>query len=427
VNVKFDGRDFEIRGAVEQAWRCHDEEILVDGPRGTGKTTGLLLKLLYLMWKHPKCRILILRKTRAAMTESVLVTLESNILGLGHPMIGNVSRANRASYTYCNGSVLVVGGLDKVDRTKSTDYDLIVIFEATECTEDDLETLTGSLRSTKVGFQQIVLDCNPKGDRHWIIQRAKKGKMTRFPSRHEDNPLLFDRKGNATEFGKSYLARLDRLSGHRRLRDRLGLWASAEGLVYEFDAATHIVPRFDPPRDWTYYCSIDFGYTNPLVCQLWAVDHDGRMYLVHEVYYTKRTVQRHVPDLIEMCKPYRIIDWVADHDAEDRATLADNGIYTTRAKKDIRPGIDAVIERLKKAGDGRPRIFFMEGALAERDPDLDEEKKPTCTTDEFDSYSWPVAKDGRPEKEVPVDVDNHGMDATRYAVMHINEMTRYRK
>jgi hypothetical protein len=28
--------------------------------------------------------------------------------------------------------------------------------------------------------------------------------------------------------------------------------------------------------------------------------------------------------------------------------------------------------------------------------------------------------DGRPIKEVPLDVNNHGMDATRYAVMYVD-------
>jgi hypothetical protein len=33
---------------------------------------------------------------------------------------------------------------------------------------------------------------------------------------------------------------------------------------------------------------------------------------------------------------------------------------------------------------------------------------------------WPKGIDGRPVKETPVDLDNHGMDAMRYAVMAID-------
>jgi hypothetical protein len=42
---------------------------------------------------------------------------------------------------------------------------------------------------------------------------------------------------------------------------------------------------------------------------------------------------------------------------------------------------------------------------------------PTCTAEEFPGYVWPRGQDGKSKKEVPVQVDDHGMDATRYMVM----------
>lgn len=413
----------EIRGAVEQAWKCHDPEVLVDGPRGTGKTTGLLLKALGMMEKYPGTRVLILRKTRAAMTESVLVTLESHILGAGHPMIGNISRANRASYNHPNGSCMVVGGLDKVDRTKSTDFDLIIIFEATECCEDDIETLTGSLRNNKAGYHQLIIDCNPKGSKHWIIQRAKSQKMTRFPSRHEDNPSLYGSDGTITEFGKQYIGTLDRLTGHRRQRDRFGIWASAEGLVYGdvWDESIHLIPRFEIPNNWRRIVTIDFGFTNPFVCQWWGIDGDSRMYRYREIYMTQRTVQEHW-ETIKKFSGENIEAWIADHDAEDRATLRKLGCYTQRAKKAIRPGIDATIERLKKAGDGKARLFYMKDSLLEVDAALVEAKKPYCTEHEYEGYLWAPPSEGRAAKEIPIQVDDHGLDGTRYGVAYVDNL-----
>jgi uncharacterized membrane protein len=44
---------------------------------------------------------------------------------------------------------------------------------------------------------------------------------------------------------------------------------------------------------------------------------------------------------------------VADHDAEDRATLERYGVYTQPATKDVSPGIQAVQARLRRAGDGK--------------------------------------------------------------------------
>jgi hypothetical protein len=65
-------------------------------------------------------------------------------------------------------------------------------------------------------------------------------------------------------------------------------------------------------------------------------------------------------------RPKRI---VCDHDVEDRATLEKHlRMMTWAAKKDKSPGIQAVASRLKKAGDGRPRLFLLRDALVERDP-----------------------------------------------------------
>jgi hypothetical protein len=77
---------------------------------------------------------------------------------------------------------------------------------------------------------------------------------------------------------------------------------------------------------------------------------------------------------------------VADHDAEDRATLEAHGIYSTPANKAVSPGIQAVQERLKRAGDGRPRLFIMRDARVELDDTLLARHVPTCTAEEFDSF-----------------------------------------
>ena len=74
--------------------------------------------------------------------------------------------------------------------------------------------------------------------------------------------------------------------------------------------------------------------------------------------------------------------------------------------------------RLRPAGDGKPRLFVFPDALVERDPALVEAKLPTCTAEEFDGYVWPKGQDGRAIKEVPVDVDNHGMDQRRTSSDH---------
>ena len=54
---------------------------------------------------------------------------------------------------------------------------------------------------------------------------------------------------------------------------------------------------------------------------------------------------------------------MADHDAEDRATLDREGIKTRPAHKAVRPGIEAVSHRFASRARGR-RILIHRGACA---------------------------------------------------------------
>jgi hypothetical protein len=95
------------------------------------------------------------------------------------------------------------------------------------------------------------------------------------------------------------------------------------------------------------------------------------------------------------------IEWtVADHDAEDRATLHGLGIWTIAATKEaVKPGIEAVQKRLRKAGDGKPRLYIMKGCTVSRDPRLIEAKKPASTAEEIGGYIWaPTLANRAPER-----------------------------
>lgn len=414
--------DYEPFGAVLNVWKSRSTEVLVPGPAGTGKTRGVLEKVHLYLLKYPRTRGLIVRKTRASMTESVLVTFESKVVQAGCNLSGQ-ARRTRSAYDYDNGSVLVVGGLDNPDRIMSTEYDIIAAFEATELTEDDWEKLTTRLRNGKGPYHQIIADCNPAAPSHWLKRRADRGQMAVFESRHKDNPTLWDEaRGDWTQAGQKYIATLQSLSGHRRARLLDGRWAAAEGLVYpEFDPAIHVVREMPPGWErWRKIRSIDFGYVHPFVCQWYAIDGDGRMYLYRELYHSKRTVADHARRINQLSEGETYDATITDHDAEDRATLAAAGIASVAANKDHRTGRDAVHARLAVQGDSRPRIYLLSNATVEVDQDLYAAKKPTSTLAEFDCHVYPRGMDGKADKEEPVKQFDDGLDAMRYAVMYLD-------
>jgi PBSX family phage terminase large subunit len=396
---------------------------MIAGPAGTGKSRVGLQKLheLAALDKYAGMRGLITRKTRKSLTQSAMKTYEERVL---IPQDRVRFHTSDQEYRYPNGSRLVVGGLDDPTKTFSAEYDVIYVQQAEEVTEDDWESLTRALRHWVMPYQQILGDCNPGPPNHWIRQRAATGQLLMLESRHEDNPLLFH-QGAWTEEGQRYIALLDALTGVRKQRLRYGRWVAAEGVVYEqFDRAVHLIDRFDIPESWRRVRSVDFGYQNPFVCQWWAIDGDGRMYLYRELYQTQRLVAD-IADLINALSiGERIEATVADHDAEDRATLRAKGIITVPAYKAVAVGIQAVQDRLTVQPDGRPRLFVLRDALVERDDELADAGKPYCTEQEVDSYVWAKSPDGRPVKEEPMKLNDHGMDTMRYAVTYIDPVKK---
>jgi phage terminase large subunit len=412
-------KPYEPYGASLRLMKSRDEEILVSGPAGCGKSRACLEKLNLCALRYPGMRGLIVRKTRESISESALVTFEEKVLPEGSPIAAGPSRRMRQSYHYPNGSEVVVGGMDKPSKVMSTEYDLIYVQEAIELFENDWESLTTRLRNGVMPYQQVIADTNPDSPQHWLYQRFRRNQTTIMEARHEDNPTLWDRAVGAwTPLGRAYIAKLDALTGTRKPRLRFGRWVQAEGVVYEdWDRSVHIIDRFEIPDSWRRIRAIDFRYTNPFVCLWIAVDHDGRMYVYREIYRTRRLVADHAQEILRLSEGERIEVTIADHDAEDRATLYRAGIPTAPAKKPIKPGIEEVQKRLRVQGVGKPRLFVFRDALVERDPALDEAKLPCCLVEEFDGYTWPKGQDGKTVKEVPVGMNDHALDALRYGCM----------
>jgi len=412
-------------GGNSQLFTSKQPELILSGPAGTGKSRANLEYLNYWAMNYPGARLLMVRKTRRSLGESGMVTFEQKVL---HPAQGVRFYHSAQQYRYPNGSILAVGGLDKPSKIMSTDWDIIYAQEATELEEDDWETCTIRLRWGGLPIQQMIGDCNPAQSTHWILQRARDSKTEMYETRHEDNPMLFNRDGTMTPEGERYLSKLDNLTGVRYARYRLGLWVSAEGMVYEdsWDPKRNIINPFPIPDEWPRYLWFDFGFTHPFVCHWAAQDPDGRLIVYREIYMTKRLVEDHCKDI------RRVSRWgekggeplpralIADHDAEDRATVERHlGMYTTPAHKSVSDGIQAMASRLRAAGDGKPRLMYFRNLLVERDRELADAKQPTSVLEEPESYIWDL-RQGAKKGDQPVKEYDHGMDTDRYGVAYFD-------
>ncbi len=440
-------RAFIHRGAARALMGCKDPEIIIFGASGTGKSRTVLEKIYTAAQKYPGMRAAVVRKFRSTITQSAIVTFERLVMTPGDGVKFNTVDQE---FVFPNGSSVVVAGLDDPTKILSTEFDIIYVQECTEIDESTWEMLSSRLRWNHMPYQQLIGDCNPDSERHWIKRREKAGKVNLLQSQHKDNPIWWNEEEQAwTKAGEEYISKLMAMSGHMRERFYEGKWVGAEGLIYtEYTPKFNLIDKFPIPRHWIKYLAIDFGYNNPFVCQWWAQDEDGRLYLYRELYGTNTPVEDWAHDIYALSKKEEYKAIICDHDLEDRATLERHMGHaasaciggrekefwktpTTRVRtigadkerNSVQAGIEQVQSRFKRAGDGKPRLYLMKDALVERDERLVAVKKPTCTEEEIDNYVWDEVQSsrlGQRKLEQPKKMDDHGMDAMRYLVRHVD-------
>jgi PBSX family phage terminase large subunit len=387
------------RGASAELFRHHESEVVVAGPAGTGKTYGALWRLHLAALKYPGMRGIMLRKVQEDLTASALVTYQERVLGAGsfgvRPFGG--SKIKPAGFQYPNGAELLIGGLDKAEKVMSREYDLIYVNEATELDHEDWELLSTRARWGVMPYQQLYGDCNPQGPTHWLYQRGIEGKTTLLNSVHEDNPMLYDH-GAWTAQGRSYLATLDKLSGHTRQRLRHGLWVAAEGAVYpSFNRQTHV--QAVDCTGWAAVLGLDLGATHPNA--LLTVRFAGeRVHIAQELYRTEMTATEIIDATAEEYADAGAEFVVVDPSSKDiRLDLQRRGLH-------VRLGQNAITVGIKRVSALLPNLTI----------------DPSCTNTiaEFESYRYP----DRSGRDVPEDKHNHSLDSLRYIAMELGTPKR---
>jgi PBSX family phage terminase large subunit len=306
--------------------------VMLEGPRGTSKTTGILSYLTLKALRNPGLRVLLARSTRTRLTQSILVTLEQQVFPrLGMAVPGGSQREGRSEYKLSNGSTLVTMGLDDKNRSTSAEYGLMYVAEAIEIVmREDVEALAGSLRQAVLPtwepdfVHQCFVDCNPGPPQHWmntateevpdslrrvndrdsydrllrhnwaqvdqIDEQTHLPKWKRIITKHQDNPYYFDvNTWEYTPAGEQYINHtLKNLRGHLRRRWLDGDWVSAEGIVFpEYQEELHDIEEFEfPTREWYSVVGVDPGYDHP--CAVLWIGHaeNDCLYVFDELYVT---------------------------------------------------------------------------------------------------------------------------------------------
>lgn len=388
---------FKPYGSHRELFTSRAMELLGAGPAGTGKTFTIAWRLHVVAMRYPGARILMTRKDLESLKPAALTTFVNGVMPFMHGVEtfgGN--KFTPAEFRYPNGSVIQVTGLDRADKVKSAEYDVIYVNEATEIPESTWEMLTSRLRNGVMPYQQIIGDCNPAGPRHWLRQRCHAGKTQMVESTHKDNPAYWNaRAGEWTDMGKQYVNTvLAGLSGVTRKRLFEGVWAAAEGLVYpEFNPEVHVL---DVDTDgWRRVVIGDIGSRNPTATYVMYISGDERVHFNHETYRRNMSSSEIVNDLETKADTHNADALYLDPSAKGIILdLVADGYYALPANNDVLYGIQ------------RMHAQFAHGLTID----------PSCENliDELGMYAYP--ENPKIETDKPIKDNDHALDAARYGV-----------
>jgi hypothetical protein len=240
----------------------------------------------------------------------------------------------------------------------------------------------------------------------------------RFPS--WDNPIVFPGGRQDPE-----ILLLEKTTTEEWFMQEIGAdFSSFVGRIYgEFDETTHVKQHLYNPA-WKNYIAFDWGFVNPLAAIEFQIDPWDNVYIWREHYKSYELLSEHVKILRERKQPagYKIDCTFGDAaDPEAAAYVTQNFapcIASPDSKTNWRAGVDRVkgFLRLQQIGEideygtplCAPRLFV----------------DPSCinTIREFGNYRAKAGTAGHNPREIAQGIDDHALDALRYALVHIYDL-----
>lgn len=384
-----------------------EDEALYGGAAGGGKSDCAIAEALRQV-DIPHYRGLILRKTYPQLSE--MIDRSHEIYLAKEPSA--VYNESKHVWKFPSGAKIYFGSLAHPDdkyNYQGKRYDFIDFDELTQFTYDEYSYLFSRNRPNGPNTRcYIRAQANPGGVGHgWVKDRfiTPAPPMTTifervkilFPDGHEEKRTktrifvpsnIFDNE-ILMKNDPGYLTRLASLPEKERAALLYGDWNSFSGQVfsewrdniegYDDGINTHVIRPFRIPDDWRIYRGFDWGYTRPFSVGWYAVDKEGRMYRIRELYGCGGT-----PNVGVRWEASKIANEIKRIEYEDRnlygkhifgvadpaifqknggesigEIMEKQGVYFERGDNSRMAGKQQVHNRLAFSEDGRPSLYVF--------------------------------------------------------------------
>jgi PBSX family phage terminase large subunit len=389
----------------------------------SGKTVASLLRwMMYIRTAPTGGRLVMVGKTKDTINRNVFSVLkDERIFGALAKEVHYTPGANLAVILGRQVDIIGAHNVDSEERLRGLTCVGAYVDEATLLPENFWVQLLGRL---SVDGAKLFATTNPDNPAHYLrrdyLLRADNPAMG---LRHwhftiDDNPALSAAKKAA------YKAQFTGLFFKRFI---LGQWVAAEGAVFDmWDEESHVIPRQRLPMiDRWISAGVDYGTTNPFAGLMVGLGVDNKLYVTDEYRYDSRQHHRQKTDrqyaealrgwLGNIEVPHAaVVDTLTGERIDRRGVepefvcvdpsaasfireLVDEGtLLPTKARNAVLDGIRTVSSLL-----ALHRLYVVD----------------TCKAliNEFPGYAWDdkKAKEGH---DVPIKLDDHSLDALRYAV-----------
>lgn len=288
-------------------------------------------------------------------------------------------------------TLIMLRGWEAIETLRGQAFDLLVIDEV------------ASMRNFWTGWQEVLRPTltdrfghamfisTPKGFNHFYLLYNKQNEDRDYKSFHftsYDNP--YNKK---EEIDKAKTE----LNDNQFAQEYLADFRKVEGLVYNLPDDLIIAPVETNIKTEARIMGVDWGYRNPAAIWVGYLK-DDEWWTVDEWKMPERTTAEIIQVIQNKIAEHKITRVYPDPAEPDRIEECKRaGVHVMEANKDIEGGVSHIqnLIKEKRFKVARNCIKFQE---------------------EINTYQYPEGQDGKPDKEAPEKMNDHLMDAMRYAI-----------